>query len=58
VFFTDEAQQLAPNYSPKTVNVDGWQATINTWLKLFPQVFIIYYFLFFACFSEFKTKIN
>ena len=43
--FKDEAEQLNPDYSPKTVNVDGWKATLNAWVKLFPQVFIIYCFL-------------
>lgn len=34
-------QQLEPNYSPKTVTVDGLQATENSWLQLFPQISII-----------------
>jgi hypothetical protein len=52
--FKDEARQLDPKYSPKTVNVDGWQATINAWLNLFPQVFII--FCFFHVFLSLKQK--
>ena len=52
--FKDEAGQLDPNYSPKTVNVDGWQATINAWLNLFLQVFIIS--CFFHVFLSLKQK--
>ncbi|MBF0573041.1 MAG: hypothetical protein HQK69_04695 [Desulfamplus sp.] len=43
--FKDEAQALAPDYSPETVNTDGWGATQSAWLTLFPMVVIIECFL-------------
>lgn len=43
--FKDEAQNLNPQYSPESVNTDGWKATINAWQTLFPYVFIICCFL-------------
>jgi len=43
--FKDEAQCLNPNYSPATVNMDGWKATRNAWSVLFSSVAIIYCFL-------------
>ena len=52
--FKDEAKQLDPNYSPQTVNVDGWKATENAWLNLFSQVSII--LCFFHVFLSFKQK--
>lgn len=39
--FKQEAQLLKPGYSPKTINTDGWEATRNAWLALFPGVSII-----------------
>ena len=39
--FKDEAQRLAPDYTPKSVNIDGWSATQNSWSALFPLVVII-----------------
>ena len=36
---------MAPAYAPKTVNTDGWQATQNAWLALFPAITIIQCFL-------------
>ena len=39
--FQQEAQKLLPNYPPKTVNVDGWEATENTWKILFPTIVCI-----------------
>jgi hypothetical protein len=40
--FKQEAQQLQPDYSPKTVNMDGWEATRNAWKALFPRISIIF----------------
>ncbi len=35
--FRDEARNLAPDYQPHTVNLDGWKATWNVWAALFPN---------------------
>lgn len=43
--FQEEANRVVPNYAPKTVNTDGWQATQNAWLALFPAITIIQCFL-------------
>ncbi len=43
--FKDEAQCLKPEYTPRTVNMDGWKATRNAWVNLFPTIVIIYCFL-------------
>ncbi len=43
--FKDEAQQLAPEYQPETVNTDGWDATQKAWRNLFSLVAIIECFL-------------
>jgi hypothetical protein len=43
--FKDEAQCLNPDYSPTTVNMDGWKATRNAWKALFTSVVIICCFL-------------
>ena len=43
--FKEEALDVDPNYQPKTVNVDGWQATSQAWSKLFPGIAIILCFL-------------
>jgi len=43
--FKDEAQQLAPEYQPETVNTDGWEATQKAWRSLFPLVILIECFL-------------
>jgi hypothetical protein len=43
--FQREAQQVQPAYQPATVNTDGWQATMNAWKTLFPQVCVIQCFL-------------
>jgi hypothetical protein len=36
--FKEEAQDVEPDYSPDTVNADGWAATRLAWLGLFPLV--------------------
>ena len=43
--FKAEAQQLKPDYQPKTVNTDGWPATALAWQLLFPTIVIIRCFL-------------
>lgn len=43
--FQQEILHLKPDYEPKTVNTDGWTATQNAWLSLFPSVTIIECFL-------------
>ena len=43
--FKEEAQDINPNYSPVTVNTDGWSATKNAWRYLFPAIVIIQCFL-------------
>jgi hypothetical protein len=43
--FKEEVQRRFPNYKPKTVNIDGWQATHNAWRALFARVFVIECFL-------------
>ena len=43
--FKLESQTLDPNYSPSTVNTDGWLPTIATWLILFPTITPILCFL-------------
>lgn len=43
--FQQEARQLDPNYSPETVNTDGWHATRTAWSLLFPLTVLIQCFL-------------
>ncbi|WP_231714128.1 hypothetical protein [Desulfosarcina ovata] len=43
--YKQEAQCIKPEYSPETVNMDGWKATRNAWQFLFPAVVIICCFL-------------
>lgn len=43
--FKTEAQQLSPDYQPKTLNTDGWAATGLAWQLLFPTIVIIRCFL-------------
>jgi hypothetical protein len=43
--FKKEAQDIKPDYSPVTVNTDGWSATKNAWKYLFPAIVIIQCFL-------------
>lgn len=46
--FRDEARQLQADYTPDTVNTDGWDATQNAWKALFPLVTILLCFLHFV----------
>lgn len=43
--FKAEAQDLSPDYAPKTINTDGWTATQLAWQALFPLVTLILCFL-------------
>ncbi len=43
--FKTEAQNVSPDYSPDTVNTDGWLSTHLAWLALFPSITIILCFL-------------
>ena len=43
--FKDEALDLDPGYQPKSVNTDGWQATIKAWKSLFFDICVISCFL-------------
>ena len=43
--FASEAKAHQPNYAPKTVNLDGWEATHSAWRGLFPTVIILRCFL-------------
>ncbi len=45
--FADEARNLEPNYSPLSVNTDGWEATQQAWRTLFPNISVILCFLHF-----------
>src|SRR5262249_7091028 len=43
--FQQEAQEVQPGYQPQTVSVDGWAATQQAWLALFPVVVLLRCFL-------------
>jgi hypothetical protein len=43
--FAEEALDVYPEYAPKTVSTDGWEAAGKAWLKLFPGIQIILCFL-------------
>jgi hypothetical protein len=43
--FRQEAQDVRPGYQPKTVSVDGWAATRQAWLGLFPLAVLLRCFL-------------
>jgi len=43
--FAKEARALDADYTPETVNTDGWTATQNAWKALFHQITIILCFL-------------
>jgi hypothetical protein len=43
--FRDEARVLDPDYTPQTVNTDGWKATHNAWQSLFRTVLVVLCFL-------------
>jgi len=43
--FKAEAENVQPDYRPATVSVDGWAATRQAWLALFPVVVLLRCFL-------------
>ena len=43
--FKKEALDVDPDYTPVSVNTDGWDPTRNAWKKLFPAVSVIACFL-------------
>jgi hypothetical protein len=43
--FKAEAQDVEPGYAPQTVSADGWAATHQAWLALFPLVAVLRCFL-------------
>jgi hypothetical protein len=43
--FKQEAQDIAPEYAPKTVNTDGWKGTKAAWKDLFKHIVILQCFL-------------
>jgi hypothetical protein len=43
--FKAEAEDAQPGYRPRTVSVDGWAATRQAWLALFPLVVLLRCFL-------------
>jgi len=43
--FKTEAQNVAPDYAPDTVNTDGWEATQAAWRTWFTQITVILCFL-------------
>jgi hypothetical protein len=43
--FKEEAQDAQPDYQPKTVSVDGWAATRQAWLGLWPLAVLLRCFL-------------
>lgn len=43
--FAREARESDPDYAPKTICLDGWEATQKTWTSLFPTITIVLCFL-------------
>ena len=43
--FKQEAENVQPDYQPKTVNTDGWAATRAAWQALFPLIVVLRCFL-------------
>jgi hypothetical protein len=43
--FQGEAEDAQPGYRPRTVSVDGWAATRQAWLALYPLVVLLRCFL-------------
>jgi len=43
--FANEARDVDPEYAPKTVCLDPWQAARNAWKKLFPTMAVVLCFL-------------
>ena len=43
--FRQEARNVDPDYTPSTVNVDGWAGTQAAWLALFPTTVVLLCYL-------------
>jgi hypothetical protein len=43
--FREEARDVEPGYAPRTVSADGWAATHQAWVTLFPLVVVLRCFL-------------
>ena len=43
--FKQEAEEIAPNYEVKTINTDGWSATVAAWQNLYQNVVPVRCFL-------------
>ncbi len=43
--FAAEVRHVAPEYAPETVNADGWAATRNAFVSLFPAIVVVLGFL-------------
>jgi hypothetical protein len=43
--FQSEAEDVEPGYTPQTVSADGWAATHQAWVALFPLVVVLRCFL-------------
>jgi hypothetical protein len=43
--FKEESLAVAPEYVPRTVNIDGWSGTKGAWSALFPMIVILRCFL-------------
>ncbi len=43
--FQREAMTLNPDYTPESVNTDGWESTQVAWKALFPEITLILCFL-------------
>ena len=43
--FAAEARDVEPEYAPETVNTDGWAATRNAFISLFPTIAVVLCFL-------------
>ena len=43
--FQKEAKAINSDYKPKSVNIDGWKATMQAWKQLFPGIAIVLCFL-------------
>jgi hypothetical protein len=43
--FREEARDVEPGYAPQTVSADGWAATHQAWVALFPLVAVLRCFL-------------
>lgn len=50
--FKEEAQVVKSDFMPRSVNLDGWRASRNAWVTLFPGICVI------SCFLHIYIKIR